>query len=264
MDAVPNGRESILSSEGTNTVCGPRFIPKVVVLPRQARDRHRENSKQCRFLPGFYDVFGVALDMSLVMWYPGRDIDAMRVAIPEYRAAAYSPDAGAIETALNGWIASGSDRAVRATAPYGSPCGKPPLSGFPGVPCNFGNLSSKVPRITRWSELRPTFILPGGQLGELSAADPAVDGDPEFVTRLYLSETHNLLLAARWNGSRPATPTVITFATASADPDAAAALKGVTHAVDIDAYTLTVSKNGLFEPFIHENEHFTKTCSGQT
>jgi hypothetical protein len=79
-----------------------------------------------------------------------------------------------------------------------------------------------------------------------------------------LSETHNLLLAARWNGSRPATPTVITFATASADPDAAAALKGVTHAVDIDAYTLTVSKNGLFEPFIHENEHFTKTCSGQT
>jgi hypothetical protein len=25
-----------------------------------------------------------------------------------------------------------------------------------------------------------------------------------------------------------------------------------------------VSKNGLFEPFIHKNDHFTKTGSGQT
>ena len=29
----------------------------------------------------------------------------------EFRAAAYTPDAGAIETALNGWIASGRGRA---------------------------------------------------------------------------------------------------------------------------------------------------------
>ena len=27
---------------------------------------------------------------------------------------------------------------------------------------------------------------------------------------------------------------------------------------------LPVSKNGLFEPFLHKNEHFTKTGSGQT
>jgi hypothetical protein len=26
----------------------------------------------------------------------------------------------------------------------------------------------------------------------------------------------------------------------------------------------TVSKNGLFERFMHKNEHFTKTGSGQT
>jgi hypothetical protein len=197
MDALPNGDQSILSSEG------------------------------------YQDVFALSLDMSLIMWYPGRDIDAMRVALPEYRAAAYSPDAGAIETALNGWMASGSDRALRATAPYGSPCGKPPLSGFPGVPCNFGNLSSTIPRITRWSELRPTFILPGGQLGELAAADPVANDDDEFVSRLYLSDTHALLLAARWNGSTPATPTVITLPDTRDDPEAAAALKGVEHAVEI-------------------------------
>jgi hypothetical protein len=28
--------------------------------------------------------------------------------------------------------------------------------------------------------------------------------------------------------------------------------------------TLLVSKNGLFEPFMYKNEHFTKTGSGQT
>jgi NAD/NADP transhydrogenase beta subunit len=27
---------------------------------------------------------------------------------------------------------------------------------------------------------------------------------------------------------------------------------------------LKVTTNGLFEPFLHENEHFTKTGSGQT
>ena len=63
---------------------------------------------------GYQDIFHPMTQMSLIMWYPGRDIDAMRVALPEYRAAAYSPDAGTIETGLNGWMASGGDRALRS------------------------------------------------------------------------------------------------------------------------------------------------------
>lgn len=37
-------------------------------------------------------------------------------------------------------------------------------------------------------------------LAELSATDPIAVGDDEFVSRLYISKTHSLLLTARWNG----------------------------------------------------------------
>eukprot|EP01047_Picozoa_sp_COSAG01_P008988 COSAG01_NODE_363_length_18113_cov_45.041690_14_plen_106_part_00 len=68
--------------------------------------------------------------MALPVNSPGRNVDAIRVAMPEIRASAYSPDAGDIETALNGWLAGGSSHALRTTAPYGGPCGqRPPLSG---------------------------------------------------------------------------------------------------------------------------------------
>ena len=160
------------------------------------------------------------------MWYPGRDIDAMRVALPEYRAAAYSPDAGAIETGLNGWMASGSDRALRATWPYGSKCGAAPLSGFPSTPCGYPLDGGKI---TRWSELRPTLlraILPG----EISLADPVADDD-EFVCRLYTTPDLSLLLAARWNGTTASTATRIVL------PQDALA-QGAAHAVELDAYTL--------------------------
>lgn len=170
------------------------------------------------------------------MWYPGRDIDAMRVALPEYRAAAYSPDAGAIETALNGWMASGSDRALRSVWPYGSKCGAPPLSGFPSTPCNYP-LDGGRP--TRWSELRPTFVLAGGLgLGELTASDPVAVGDDEFVSRLYISSSYSLLLTARWNGSTPTRPTTIIL---PSDAQTVDALSGVKHGVEIDAYTLASS-----------------------
>ena len=50
MDSVPGGAEAILSSEG------------------------------------YSDVFFPDTTMALIMWGPGRDIDAMRVAMPENRA----------------------------------------------------------------------------------------------------------------------------------------------------------------------------------
>eukprot|EP01051_Picozoa_sp_SAG22_P002180 SAG22_NODE_96_length_20771_cov_33.186018_4_plen_405_part_00 len=194
---------------------------------------------------GYYDVFHPHTQMALVMWYPGRDIDAMRVALPEYRAAAYSPDAGDIETGLNGWLASGSMRALRMVWPYGSACGAPPLSGFPGPPCNYPapglGKNDAGGRTTRWTELRPTWV--GALLpGKLSLKDPVAPQDPEFVSRLYLAETHALLLTARWNGSVPAGPTTIVLPAADGgDAEAGEALRGVEHAVEVDAYTLAVS-----------------------
>jgi len=46
-------------------------------------------------------------------------------------------------------------------------------------------------------------------MGELSDTDPVAAGDPEIVSRLYLAETHSLLLTARWNGSTTTAPTQI-------------------------------------------------------
>ena len=175
---------------------------------------------------GFQDVFHPHTQMSLVMFYPGKGIDAIRVARPELRAAAYSPDAGDIETALNGWMSSGQGKALRQTWPYASPCGAPALSGFPSTPCNY---PAGGGRRTRWSELRPTLvdaILPG----VLSDADPRAVDDPELVCRLHIGATWSVMLAARWNGSSPTAPTAV----------ALPQLHGVTHAVEIDAYTLSV------------------------
>jgi hypothetical protein len=222
--------ESIFENQGTAANV------QMARLTREAMDGVQGGDQSILSSEGYQDIFHPFTSMSLVMWYPGRDIDAMRVALPEYRAAAYSPDAGAIETALNGWMASGSDRALRTTWPYGSKCGAPPLSGFPSTPCNYP-LDGGRP--TRWSELRPTFVLSEGQgLGELSTTDPIAVGDDEFVTRLYVSNSYSLLLVARWNGSTPTQPTTVMLPT---DAQAADALNGVTHGVEVNAYTLASS-----------------------
>ena len=107
-------------------------------------------------------------------------------------------------------------------------------------------------------------------MGELSDTDPVAAGDPEIVSRLYLAETHSLLLTARWNGSTTTAPTQIDLpASVTHDPtqvythSAVACdeylvcydrltcdyrdlqwskqLWGVHHAVEIDAYSLQVS-----------------------
>ena len=108
---------------------------------------------------------------------------------------------GAIETALNGWMTSGSDHALRRTWPYSSKCNAPPLSGFPSTPCNYPLDGG---RRTRWSELRPTLISEGQGLGSITVSDPVAVGDTEYVSRLYITESYSLLLTARWNGVVPA------------------------------------------------------------
>ena len=208
---------------------------QIARLTRAAMDATPSGAAAILSSEGFVDVFHPHTQMSLVMWYPGKGIDAIRVALPELRAAAYSPDAGTIETALNGWMASGQGNALRRTWPYAAKCGTPALPGFPSVPCNYPLDGG---RATRWSELRPTLtgaILPG----VLSDVDPHAIGDPEFVCRLYVAATYSVLLAARWNGSTPVAPTSIALPGATAADRAA--LGSVTHAVEIDAYSLWMS-----------------------
>jgi hypothetical protein len=218
---------------------------QIAKLTREAMDGVEGGADAVLSSEGYQDVFHPHTQMSLTMWYPGREIDAMRVALPEYRAAAYSPDAGDIETALNGWMSAGSGHALRKTWPYASKCGALPLSGFPSPPCNYPLDGG---RRTRWAELRPTLvsaILPG----QLSDFDPLAPHDPECNCRLYITPTYSVLLAARWNGSSPtAASTTITLPQATEGDRQA--LSGVTHAVEIDAYTLAVNASAV-EPASH-------------
>merc|ERR1719272_1783265 len=127
---------------------------EIARLTRDAMDSVNGGADAILSTEGFNDAFHPHTQMSLTMFYPGREIDAIRVALPEARAAAYSPDAGTIETALNGWISGGSGRALRTTWPYAASCGSPPLSGFPGPPCNFPRDRTTGGRMTKWNELR--------------------------------------------------------------------------------------------------------------
>lgn len=67
-------------------------------------------------------------------------------------------------------------------------------------------------------------------------ADPVAHADLEIACRLYTGPTYSLLLAARWNGSTPTGATTI-----SLPADARQALSGVAFAVEIDAYSLSVT-----------------------
>lgn len=148
---------------------------EIARMTRNAMDSVEGGVQAILSSEGFSDVFHPHTQMSLTMFYPGREIDAARVALPEYRAAAYSPDAGTIETALNGWVSGGSDHALRTTWPYASSCGNPQLPGFPGRPCNYPLDGG---RVTKWNELRPTFAS-AIIYGQVADEDPQAAADDE-------------------------------------------------------------------------------------
>lgn len=140
----------------------------------------------------------------------------------------YGPDAGAIETALNGWIGGNTGQALRTTWPYAKDCGLPQLSGFPGRPCNY---PSGGGRLTRWNELRPT-LLDALLRGNVSLQDPT-SIDPEFALRLYTASSHSVLMAARWNGSTPSAPTVVALSNE---------VPSISWAVALDGYSLDATR----------------------
>ena len=51
-DGQGGGRSSIMGDQVRKTLVLSHLYNKTIILPRQARDKHRENSKKARFLAG--------------------------------------------------------------------------------------------------------------------------------------------------------------------------------------------------------------------
>jgi hypothetical protein len=144
----------------------------------------------------FCDYFNESTNGALLMVYPGRGLEPMRVAVPTYRGSGYQP--GAIETGMNGWI-GGTVQAKRRAFPW---AGQP---GFPAKPKNFGEDRG---RNLRWHELRPTFRAALWQ-GEVSSTDPIAADDDEWVGRLWNAGNYFLLLGGHQDGTPLTGPTRI-------------------------------------------------------
>ena len=165
----------------------------------------------------FTDFYHESCDAALLMFYPGREIDAMRVAMPTYRALGYHP--GAVETALNGEIANRT-HARRGNFVWG---GKTP--GFPPKPEGYGDGAG--PNL-RWHELRATFREATWN-GEVTDTDPVAPADPRWLGRLWKTRHYWLMVGGHEDASPLGGPTQVTL------PELP---QGVVQAWEFDAATL--------------------------
>jgi len=135
----------------------------------------------CDFLHLYSDAGG------LQMFYPGREIDALRVAAPTYRGPAHTP--GAAECALNG-IAANRTTASRGGYPgYGQ--------WFPPKPTHL--VPGAGPEL-RWHELRATFRAAQTE-GMVTDVDPVALNDPHWVGRLWRAETYCVMIGGHEDAS---------------------------------------------------------------
>jgi len=165
----------------------------------------------------FTDFYHESCDAALLMFYPGRDIDAMRVAMPTYRGLGYHP--GAVETALNGEIANRT-HACRRDFVWG---GRTP--GFPPKPAGYSD--GPGPNL-RWHELRASFREATWN-GEVTDIDPMAPADPRWLGRLWRTPHYWLLVGGHEDASPLAGPTQVTLPKLP---------EGVTQAWEFDAATL--------------------------
>ena len=173
------------------------------------------------------DFFNESCNGALVMFYPGRDIEPMRVAIPTYRGQAYHP--GGIECALNGWI-SGFTTARRRDWPWVIRPNPPP--GFPLKPAGYGDFPG--PEL-RWHELRATFAA-ATRSGTVTDEHPVAPADPAWLGRLWRTQHYWLLIGGHENGSALTGPTRVRL------PELPEA---VQHAYELDAATLAMGPANL-------------------
>ena len=123
----------------------------------------------------------------LQMFYPGREIDALRVAVPTYRGPGHSP--GAVECALNGIFANRTSATRQDYPGYGQ--------WFPPKPAH---LTPGAGPQLRWHELRATFRAAQNE-GTVTDVDPHAIDDPHWVGRLWRAETYCVLIGGHEDAS---------------------------------------------------------------
>ena len=165
----------------------------------------------CDFLHLYSDAGG------LQMFYPGREIDALRVAAPTYRGPGHSP--GAAECGLNGIVAN------RLTASRGDYPGYG--QWFPDKPEYL--LTGEGPKL-RWHELRATFRA-GQNGGTVTDIDPQALNDPHWVGRIWRAEKYWVMIGGHEDASDLAQPVRVRL------PELSSTIVG---AYEIDAQTLVV------------------------
>ncbi len=134
------------------------------------------------------DHLSVYCNGALQMFPPGRDIDAMRVALPGYIGLAYHP--GAVESARNGWI-GGKATARRVEWPWSD------YRGMKGKPADYA--PGPGPE-TRWHELRASFP-EAVQDGQVTLEDPIAPDAPHWVGRLWRGRRYWLLIGGNEDGT---------------------------------------------------------------
>jgi hypothetical protein len=152
------------------------------------------------------------------MFQPGRDIDAMRVAVPSYVGFAYHP--GAVESGLNGW-AGGKTTARRVEWPWAH-------RGLATRPDWYQQ--GPGPEL-RWQELRASFSEAIVE-GDVTLDDPIAPDDPHWVGRLWRAPHYWLLVGGHLDATALAGPLAVRLPEL---PD------GVACAFEIDAATLDIA-----------------------
>jgi hypothetical protein len=143
---------------------------------------------------GPLDHLSVACNGALQMFSPGRDIDAMRVALPGYIGFAYHP--GAVEAARNGWI-GGKTTAHRVEWPWAN------YRGMKGKPADYAPGPGQE---TRWHELRASF--PEALIdGDVTLEDPQAPDEARWVGRLWRGRRYWVMISGTEDGSPLAGPT---------------------------------------------------------
>ena len=167
---------------------------------------------------GPIDFFREFTNYALQMFQPGRDIDAMRIAVPEYTGFAYHP--GAVESALNGWV-GGKTTARRTEWPWAH-------RGLSGRPDWYQE--GPGPEL-RWHELRPSFhdaIVEG----EVTLEDPIAPEDSHWVGRLWRASAYWFLAGGHLDATALNGPVRVRL------PELP---ESITTAFEIDADTLAIA-----------------------
>ena len=171
---------------------------------------------------GPIDFFREYSDYALQMFQPGNDIDAMRIAVPDYTGFAYHP--GAVESALNGWV-GGKTTARRTEWPWAH-------RGLSGRPDWYQEGPGPV---LRWHELRTSFrdaIVEGN----VTLEDPVAPEDSHWVGRLWQAKEYSLLVGGHLDASALNGPVRVRLPELS---------ESVSTAFEIDADTLEIGETQL-------------------